>query len=240
MNHLYIVMPAYNEEENIKETVTAWYQKLEGKGEASRLALNISGSKDRTREILDELQKIYPKLVVIPDKGDNHGAKVLALYNYAIKHGADYIFQTDSDGQTDPAEFDAFWEIREQYDGIFGNRTVRGDGKSRAFIENAVCSLLRLYFGVKIPDANAPFRLMRTDILNKHLYRLDPDFLLANVMIVTFFVYFKEKTTFRVITFKPREKGTNTLNLLKIAKIGLHALGDFWKLRKAIVREKRK
>lgn len=42
------------------------------------------------------------------------------------KNHADYIFQTDSDGQTDPAEFAAFWDARKEYDGIFSNRTVRG------------------------------------------------------------------------------------------------------------------
>jgi len=225
-------MPAYNEEENIEETVTAWYQKLKGKDSSSRLILNISGSKDRTRPILVELQKTHPQLEIIPDKGDNHGAKVIALYDYAIRHGADYIFQTDSDGQTDPAQFDGFWELRDQYDGIFGNRTVRGDGASRAFVEKVVCLLLRLYFGVKIPDANAPFRLMKAETVKQYLYRLDPDLMLSNIMIATYFCYYRERTAFRVITFKPRGKGTNTLDIPKIVKIGFKSLGIFRSFRK--------
>lgn len=63
------------------------------------------------------------------------------------------------DGQTNPAEFEKFWKKKNKYDAILGNRVVRGDGKGRKFVENTVCFLLRLIFGVKVKDANAPFRL---------------------------------------------------------------------------------
>ncbi len=62
------------------------------------------------------------------------GAKVIALYNYALSRGADYIFQTDSDGQTNEDEFEAFWDMRDEFDVILGYRYIRGDGKSRAFM----------------------------------------------------------------------------------------------------------
>ena len=39
MDSLYIVMPAYNEEENIQETVKAWYGTLDDKAEESRLVI---------------------------------------------------------------------------------------------------------------------------------------------------------------------------------------------------------
>lgn len=40
-----------------------------------------------------------------------HGPKHIALYDYAIRKGADYIFQTDSDGQTSPDEFEALYNL---------------------------------------------------------------------------------------------------------------------------------
>lgn len=151
----------------------------------------------------------------------------MALYVYAVKNGADYIFQTDSDGQTDPAEFEGFWNARREYDGIFGNRTVRGDGKDRAFVENVVCFLLKLYFGVKIPDANAPFRLLKAEVLQKYLNKLPADYNIPNIMLTVYFVHYGERVMFREISFKPRQGGKNTINIRKIIKIGWHALGDF-------------
>ncbi len=232
MESIYVVMPAYNEEANIGDTVKMWYKVLEGKSEESRLVIADSGSQDKTHEILKKLQKDYPKLVILENTEKQHGPKVIALYDYAIKKEADYIFQTDSDGQTDPKEFEKFWKARKECDGIFGVRNNRGDGKARAFVEKVVCMLLRMYFGVKIPDANAPFRLMKTEVVKKYLYKMQKDYNLPNIMMTTYFVHYKEKTKFTPISFKPRQGGVNSINIPKIVGIGWRALGDFRKLKK--------
>ena len=232
MESLYVVMPAYNEEENIESVVKQWYKVLEGKGAYSKLVIADSGSKDKTHQILLDLQKEYPKLEILSDTEKQHGPKLIALYNYAIKNGIDYIFQTDSDGQTNPDEFDEFWKLRKEYDAILGNRTVRGDGKSRAFVEKVVCFLLKMYFKVKVPDANAPFRLMKSKTVKKYIDNLPYDYNLPNIMLTTYFAYYKEKITFREITFKPRQGGKNSIDLKKITKIGMKAVGDFRRFKK--------
>ena len=232
MDSLYIVMPAYNEEDNIENTVISWYGILNGKDESSRLVIADSGSSDKTHQILEKLQVKYPKLEILEDTDRQHGPKVIALYDYAIKNNIDYVFQTDSDGQTDPAEFERFWKARRQYDGIFGYRNKRGDGKARAFVERVVCVLLWVYFKVKVPDANAPFRLMKTEVVKKYLYRMESDYDLPNIMMTTYFVYYNEKYRFIPISFKPRQGGINSINIPKIVIIGWKALGNFRKLRK--------
>lgn len=235
MDSLFIVMPAYNEEANIEEVVKQWYPLLEDKADNSRLVIADSGSKDKTHEILEKMKiSDYPKLEILENTNQFHGPKVIALYNYAIKNGIDYIFQTDSDGQTNPEEFAEFWKLREKYDGIFGNRTVRGDGQDRAFVEKVVCFLLKLYFGVKVPDANAPFRLMKSSVVKKYLYKMPSDYNLPNIMMTTYFAHYNEKMTFREITFKPRTAGVNSVNIPKIIKIGWKALGDFKQLKKGM------
>ena len=192
-----------------------------------------SGSRDRTHEILEQLRSgEFPQLEILHTDNQYHGPKVIALYKYAIANGADYIFQTDSDGQTDPEEFGAFWKARRKYAGIFGNRKVRGDGKDRAFVEKVVCALVLLYFGVKIPDANAPFRLMKAQTVAKYIDKMPEDYNLPNIMMTTYFAYYREPTAFRTISFKPRQAGVNSVNIPRIVKIGWNALGDFHKLKK--------
>ena len=234
MDTLYVVMPAYNEEENIEEVVSSWYPVLEGKSPESRLVVADAGSKDKTHEILLRMKETMPQIDIISDTGTFHGPKVIALYNYAIANGADYIFQTDSDGQTLPEEFGAFWDMRTAYKGIFGHRKVRGDGKSRAFVEKVVCFLLKVYFHVKVPDANAPFRLMNAQTVAKYIGRLDKDYNLPNIMMTTYFSYYGEEMTFKEVTFRPRQGGTNSINIKKIIKIGWKALKDFHDLKKAM------
>lgn len=236
MQRLFIVMPAYNEQDNIADTLAAWYPVIErhaANGESRLVAVN-DGSKDDTFAMMQKFAKDHPLFTPLTKPNGGHGPTVIYAYNYAIEQGADWIFQTDSDGQTNPDEFEAFWEAREAYDGIFGNRTVRGDGNSRAMVEKVVCMLLRIYFGVKVPDANAPFRLMRAEKVAKYLKKLPEDYNLPNIMMTTYFVYYKERVSFREISFKPREKGTNSINIKKIFKIGWQAVKDFRMLKKGM------
>lgn len=229
---LYVVMPAYNEEENIEKVVGDWYEVLKDKGANSKLVIADSGSVDKTHDRLIKLKLKYPKIEILSDTDRQHGPKVIALYDFAIKEGADYIFQTDSDGQTNPGEFRGFWNLRHRYDCIIGCRTVRGDGKARAFVEHVVCFLLRLYFGVKVPDANAPYRLMKTSVVKKYVYKLPTNYNLPNIMMTAYFAHYHERLIFKEVSFKPRQGGVNSINIPKIIKIGWKAMGDFRKLKK--------
>ena len=236
MEKLYVIIPAYNEGMNIEQCIDDWYpivEKYNGDGE-SRLVIINDGSKDDTYEIMQKHAKDKPLFQPLTKTNGGHGHTVLYGYRYAIEQGADYIFQTDSDGQTDPAEFEQFWNVKDQYDAVIGNRVERGDGKGRKFVENTVCLLLRMIFGVKVEDANAPFRLMKTSLVDKYIHKLPENFNIPNIMFTTYFVYHHEKVKFIPITFKSRQGGVNSINIKKIVKIGWKAVGDFRKLRREI------
>ena len=234
MDTLFIVMSAYNVEENIEAVVSTWYSLVASANDESRLVVADSGSSDQTHSILLKLQREFPKLEILSETGKQHGPKVIALYWYAIERGADFIFQTDSDGQTNPREFEEFWNMRNSYAAILGYRQVRGDGIARAFDEKVVCFLLKAYFGINVPDANAPFRLMRADVVKKYLSRLPGDYNLPNIMLTTYFAYYNERIIFKTVSFKPRQGGVNSINIPKIVKIGWKALGDFRTFKKGM------
>lgn len=233
---LYVIIPAYNESENIVELINEWYPVVErhnGNG-TSRLVIVNDGSKDNTFEILQENAKQRPLLEPLTKSNGGHGPTVLFGYRHAIKNGADFIFQTDSDRQTDPKEFEQFWELRGDYDAVIGERPHRQDGTSRKFVEHILLFILRVIFGIKVPDSNAPFRLMKRNLVEKYISKMPEDFNLPNVMLTTYFAYFQEKVKFIEITFKPRQAGSNSIDIKKIIKIGWKALGDFRNLKKHI------
>ncbi|MBQ6149828.1 glycosyltransferase [Candidatus Saccharibacteria bacterium] len=234
---LYIVMPAYNEEGAIADVVRDWIKLLDGKSEYSRLVIADSGSSDKTHTILMELQKKFKKLKVLSNTEKPHGPKVIALYKYAIENQADYIFQTDSDGQTNPNEFNAFWDNRHNHDAILGCRKKRGDGRVRALVEKIVCLLLRIFFKVRVPDANAPFRLMDSDLLKKYINKFPSNYDLPNIILTAYFVKFNHNVIFKEITFRPRTTGNNSIDLKKIFRIGKESLGAFNKFKKNMIKE---
>ena len=127
---------------------------------------------------------------------------------------------------------------QEGYDAIFGNRTSRGDGFSRAVVEKVLCAVLWTYFHVSVPDANAPFRLMKADYVAEYLPLMPENYNLPNALMTAFGAYFHRKIRFIPISFKPRQGGTNSINIRKIVKIGRQALHDFCEIQKAAAKKR--
>ena len=229
---LYIVIPAYNEEETIRSVISDWYpiiEKHNGDGR-SRLVVVDDGSRDATPGILDEEADRREMMEVIHKANGGHGQAILTGYRYAIENGADFVFQTDSDGQTIPGEFEPFWRQRNRFDMVIGHRSARQDGISRIFVTRALRITLLFIFRTWIKDANTPFRLMKADVLKESLDYLEEGETLTNVMISAVFARRKKRVLYRQITFRPRQGGTNSIDFKKISKIGLDALERFRRL----------
>ena len=231
---LFLVMPAYNEAANISDVVRQWYPIIEKIGHGSKLIVFDDGSKDNTYSIMKDLQTKYPDFIAETKPNSGHGSTCLYAYHYSLSHGADYVFQTDSDGQTDPEEFWRFWDEREHFDIGIGIRNKRKDGFSRIVVTKVLKVVVRLMFGVKVNDANTPFRLIRKDKLIEYLDIIPADFFLSNVVMSVIAVKLNDKIFWTNVTFKPRQGGVNSINLKKIFGIGIKALCDFRKINKKI------
>lgn len=227
MDRIYFVMPAYNEADNIAEVVRQWYPLVEKCGSECKLVIANDGSKDCTYQILEKIQPHYPQLIAIDKKNSGHGSTVLYLYRYAIEHGADYIFQTDSDGQTNPEEFWAMYDNRNSFDFQIGTRGARQDGASRIFVTKTLRLVVWLMFHEWVKDANTPFRLMKVDKLSPVMDVIPSDYFLCNVAISAIAVKWKYNIGWYPITFRPRQGGINSINMKRIFKIGIKALRDF-------------
>ena len=228
---LYIIIPAYNEEANLAKVAKEWHAVVEKISPESRLVIINDGSRDNTAQVLESLRSELPQLTALTKANSGHGATLLYGYNYALAQNADFIFQTDSDGQTIPEEFWPFWAQRQQFAALIGSRHKRADGFSRVIVTKTLKFILWCIFGANIPDANTPFRLLNRAVLAKYIAKIPPDFNLTNVLLTVCLIKYKEPVKFIPITFRPRQGGTNSINLSKISKIGLQAVKDFWRLK---------
>lgn len=232
MDCLYIVIPAYNEEENIDEVIEEWYPLVESPDvkDTSKLLIIDDGSRDHTWEKLREAAAKKPRLLVLHKENGGHGATIYEGYQYALKAGADYIFQTDSDRQTLPSEFGSFWEKREEADILIGNRQHRKDGISRLITSRILRFTVLCAFHVRVRDANTPYRLMKAKALEEELAYVPERYFLCNVILSTAFVKHGKRYLYLPITFRPREKGKNSINLKKIIGIGCRAVFEFYQI----------
>ena len=231
MDKLYIVMPAYNEQDAILAVVEEWHAVVEKVSNNSRLLIINDGSKDETLNRLLSLKDKYPLLEVKDKANSGHGPTCLYGYNYALSQGADFVFQTDSDRQTSARDFWGFWENREKFNFIFGFRNHRGDGLIRWLISKTLRVVVLFIFGVFIKDSNVPFRLMKAQALRKYVEKVPKDFFLANVLIAVLIIKAKESLVWKNIEFKERPSG-ESISLKKIFSLGLKLISDLYNYKK--------
>lgn len=162
-----IVIPTYNEKENIVRQVEA----------VMRLPLNLSvvivddNSPDGTGVAADELSKRFERVKVIHRAGKGgRGSACVEGFKYAVKQDADYIFEMDADLSHDPAEIPKFLEKIKDYDLVIGSRYSKDSkivnwGKRRAVFSKLANLYARAVLGIPITDYTNGYRCYRKNVL---------------------------------------------------------------------------
>jgi glycosyltransferase involved in cell wall biosynthesis len=225
---LAVVMPIYNEAANIASVLGEWFALLDKIAPRFVLFALNDGSKDQTAAILASLgDQLGPRLRVVNKANSGHGPTCRQGYELALAEGAEWIFQIDSDGQCDPAFFQAFYQDRAGYDCVFGYRRRRDDGFGRMLISRGCRTLLWLMTGTYLKDPNVPYRLIRAIALRRALRNIPADFDLQNIALS---FALKREPALRwkhvPIHFRARQGGENSINYRKIAGMGLELLRD--------------
>jgi glycosyltransferase involved in cell wall biosynthesis len=227
---LSIVIPAYNEEENIEQTVREWNREVLSRIPGSELIVVNDCSTDRTGEILMRLAREVPVLhPLTPECNGGHGR--------ALRHGFDFVtqdwvFQTDSDRQHVPTDFWELWKVKDESDFVLGVRSTRADGKVRIFI-TAIMRLANFaLWGLWIRDANCPFKLMRREPMQHVLAGIPRDSFIPMVMLSILCRKMKYRVSEVVVTHLPRRAGYQSLSgLMKWIKVGSRCLRQLMALR---------
>lgn len=155
---LSIFFPAYNEEENIVESVRRAEEVAREITDTYEIIVVNDGSKDRTGEVADELALDNDKVKVVhhsPNKG--YGAAVWSGIQ-AAKY--DYVFFTDSDLQFDLSELHNLVRFVPEYRIVLGYRARRQDPFMRRLNAKGWNILNRFLFGLKVDDIDCAFKLM--------------------------------------------------------------------------------
>lgn len=165
-----IVIPIYNEEENIN----LLYQKIKDVMDSKNYNYEIifvdDGSQDNSLNILREIQKNDEKVIVISlRKNFGQTSAFAAGFDYAT---GDVIITMDGDLQNDPEDISELIELSKEYDIVSGWRKNRKD----PFISRRLPSMIANWLiskvtGVKLHDYGCSLKAYRKDVLkNINLY----------------------------------------------------------------------
>lgn len=161
-----IVMPAFNEEENIERTVRDCFSALKKMCSSGEVVVTDDGSTDNTRNILENLRKEFPDLkIVIHKENIGYGE---ALKDAVLAASGRYILSIDSDGQFDISEMSILIEEQKKgYDVVTGFRKKKKDTFFKIFADRGLNLIVRLMFGINYYDTNCAFKLYSPGVLDK-------------------------------------------------------------------------
>jgi len=121
--HLSVVLPSYNEEKRIAETLRDLDSYLEKQEYTSEIIVISDGSSDKTVEVVNGLN--IPRVRVIDNK-ENHGKGYVVRQAMLEAYGKYRLFM-DADNSTKITEIENFWPyFKEEYDVVIGSIEVKG------------------------------------------------------------------------------------------------------------------
>ena len=163
MPSISLVMPAYNEADNIEPMVAEATPALEANADSYEIIVVDDGSADDTAAVTRRVMETHPhvRLVEHPvNKG--FGAAVFSGFTSAEK---DWIFYTDADRQFVLSELERFVPYMDKADLIAGYRAPRRDPFLRVFYGKGWSALCALVFGYTVRDVDCGFKLFRREII---------------------------------------------------------------------------
>jgi putative flippase GtrA len=163
---LSIILPAYNEEIVIAETVRSVVDTLMRWGLDFEVIVVNDGSKDRTQAIIEEITAIDSRVILLNHAiNEGYGATLISGFMATTK---DLAFFMDSDGQFDIHDLESFFPLLEAYDAVLGYRVDRHDTWIRKVNAWGWKLLIGMVFDVHMRDVDCAFKLYPADFLHKH------------------------------------------------------------------------
>jgi dolichol-phosphate mannosyltransferase len=172
-----VILPTYNEVENVTQVIPAVFQqaaKISSSHELHVLVVD-DDSPDGTHAAVKKLQRKYKNLHVIGGMKRGLGDAYKRGITYALKHlSPDVIIQMDADGQHDPEKLPQFIALSNSgISLVIGSRLAPGGETPdfslwRKFLSHFGNWLIRSLGGVrKIHDCTSGFRCIKADVVKK-------------------------------------------------------------------------
>lgn len=225
-----VVIPTYNERENIQKMIHVLIELYPN----INILIVDDNSPDGTGKFVEEKSKEDERIHVLHRAGKlGLGTAYVAGFKYVLERDYDYVVQMDADFSHDPKDVGRLLEAIEQNDLVIGSRYIQGVNvinwpMSRLLLSYFASIYTRVITGMPVMDATGGFKCFKREVLEK----LNLDKVKSNGYSFQIEMNFKTyKMNFKIkeipIVFTDRVEGTSKMS----KKIVHEAVTMVWKLR---------
>ena len=170
MDKKLVIIPTYNEKENIENIIRAVFER----NNDFHILIIEDGSPDGTAAIVKRLQTEFSSsLFMVERKGKlGLGTAYIAGFKWALEHNYDFIFEMDADFSHNPKDLPRLYDacIKQGADVAIGSRYVSGVNVvnwpiGRVLMSYFASKYVRFVLGMKISDTTAGFKCYRANVL---------------------------------------------------------------------------
>lgn len=217
MNKIAIVLPMYNEAENIKPLMISLEKILKKKKISFEVVAINDGSCDQTLSILQKISAKKSFLKIINHRINRGFAQALKTgIDYCLKHHYQKIIFMDADQTHNPKDIPQFLsKLSEGNDLVIGSRYIKGGGMKNVPWGRVVISMMgnhvfRQSLNLSIRDITSGYRAVKADVF-KNIKLESTDFRIQPEMTVKIFANSFRISEVPVILFN-RQKGKSKFN----------------------------
>jgi dolichol-phosphate mannosyltransferase len=224
-----IIIPTYNEKENIERLI----EEIRKLNKDFHVLIIDDNSPDGTGRIADGLAQKYSEVFIIHRPGKlGLGTAYITGFRYALENNYDFMFTMDADFSHQPKYLIDLGEKAKQYDFVIGSRYIK-DGRiknwplHRLILSRGANIYVRVVTGLPISDSTGGFNCYRKEALEK----IDLDTIISDgyaFQIEIKYRLWKKRLSIKEvpITFIDRANGTSKIS----KKIIFQAFFLVWKL----------
>ena len=167
----WLVLPTYNEAENLEPIVAAVLPGLAAASPEHTLLIVDDSSPDGTGAIADRLAAEHHAVEVLHRAGkEGLGRAYIAGFRRALGEGAELLLEMDADFSHDPADVPRLIAAAAEADLVLGSRYVEGGGVEgwelhRRLLSRGGCFYARTILGVPVRDLTGGFKCFRREVL---------------------------------------------------------------------------
>ncbi|WP_055045724.1 glycosyltransferase family 2 protein [Devosia sp. A16] len=224
MAHLSVIIPAYNEAENIIGALEDVFRDVAPVVPDLEVIVVNDGSRDDTATLAGKFAAAEPRVRVVTQPNQGHGP---ALSNGLGMATGEWVLLLDSDRQASLEDFAAHWALTRQYDVILGLRRPRSDPFYRQIISFFMRVLLLAALGQNVKDGGAPYKLLRRAVWNEARSAMRPNCWIPSVLLAAAAL---ERDGLKVIQLpirhRARDHGPSTLNLKRLGAFCREGVSD--------------
>jgi glycosyltransferase involved in cell wall biosynthesis len=209
-SELTIVIPAYNEEENLKIILPDLIAFVEQRN--WKLIITNDGSKDNTKTILKNHEDSTHLKVVQHKLNKGYGAAIKSAIQAC---DTEYVITIDADGQHRLEDVDKLFALVKSTDAdmIVGSRKGTKDASFlRSIGKSIIRATAKLMLTVPVYDINSGMKIYRTELAKQYLY-LTPNNMPYSDIITLIFISNRHLVLEEPIVVKDRLKGESTIGI---------------------------